>query len=48
MIKKFSAAIEAQTARYLKVSAKNIGICPSWHKGAGEKAWIFADEIVVE
>lgn len=35
-------------ARYIKVSATNIGICPEWHKGAGGKAWIFADEITID
>lgn len=35
-------------ARYLKVLAKNRGVCPPWHKGDGGKSWIFADEIVVE
>jgi len=35
------------TSRYIKVIAKNIGVCPEWHKGAGNKAWIFADEITV-
>jgi hypothetical protein len=36
------------SARYVKVRAKNIGICPEWHKGAGGKAWLFIDEIEVE
>ena len=35
-------------ARYVKMVAKNIGVCPDWHVGAGEKAWIFCDEIIVE
>ena len=35
-------------ARYVKVVAKNQGICPNWHVGDGNPAWIFADEIVVE
>jgi hypothetical protein len=48
MIKKFSAKVDVASARYLKISAKNIGICPAWHKGAGEKAWIFTDEVTVE
>lgn len=34
--------------RYLKVKAKNIGICPTWHKGAGGKAWLFVDEIIID
>jgi hypothetical protein len=48
IIKKFSAKVDAASARYLKIFAKNIGICPPWHKGAGEKAWIFTDEVTVE
>ncbi len=35
-------------ARYVRITAINMGTCPDWHKGAGKKAWIFADEIVVE
>ncbi|MEO9482044.1 MAG: GH92 family glycosyl hydrolase [Ekhidna sp.] len=33
--------------RYIKIVAKNRGVCPSDHKGAGGKSWIFADEIVI-
>ncbi|HPF00676.1 MAG TPA: GH92 family glycosyl hydrolase [Bacteroidales bacterium] len=35
-------------ARYIKVFAKNYGVCPDWHLGKGGKAWIFVDEIIVE
>ena len=35
-------------ARYVKMSAKNIGTCPEWHVGAGQPAWIFCDEFVIE
>jgi hypothetical protein len=34
-------------ARYVKVHARNISLCPPWHRGAGGKAWIFVDEIAV-
>lgn len=34
--------------RYVKMVAKNIGACPDWHVGAGEKAWVFCDEFIVE
>jgi hexosaminidase len=34
-------------ARYLRVEAVNFGVCPEWHPGKGQNAWIFADEIVV-
>lgn len=36
------------SARYIRVKAKNIGVCPAWHKGAGEKAWLFVDEVSIE
>ncbi|MDD8026644.1 MAG: discoidin domain-containing protein, partial [Acidobacteriota bacterium] len=35
-------------ARYVRVTAKSIGNCPDWHSAAGGKAWLFADEIIVE
>ena len=35
-------------ARYVRMVATTLGICPDWHVGAGEKAWIFCDEIVIE
>jgi predicted alpha-1,2-mannosidase len=34
-------------ARYVKVVAKNRGICPDWHPGKGNPAWIFADELTI-
>lgn len=46
-IKNFSVDFVTK-ARYIKVTGKNIGICPEWHWGAGQKAWIFADEIVIK
>ena len=35
-------------ARYVRVRAKNFGVLPEWHQGAGGDAHIFVDEIVVE
>ncbi len=37
-----------ETCRYIKVVAVNRAVCPEWHVGAGEKAWIFVDEISIE
>ena len=34
--------------RYLRVRAGNFGLLPDWHAGAGEAAWLFVDEVVVE
>ena len=28
-------------------SAMLIGVCPAWHTGSGQPAWLFADEIAV-
>ena len=36
------------SARYVKMVAKTIGTCPEGHVGAGQKAWIFCDELVIE
>lgn len=43
----FGKQVKSVKARYVKVHVKNIGICPSWHKGAGERAWLFVDEILI-
>ena len=34
-------------ARFIRVHAANAGPLPAWHPGAGGKAWIFLDEVVV-
>lgn len=39
--------IDKPAVRYVRVHAKNVGTCPAWHPGAGGKAWLFADEIIV-
>lgn len=39
--------VKAKT-QFVKVVAKNMVSCPEWHPGAGGKAWIFADEIIIE
>lgn len=46
-MKEFTASIW-KTARYIRVSAINRGVCPDWHPGSGGKAWIFADELIIE
>ena len=39
---------ESVSGRYLKVVGKNAGMLPDWHKGAGNPAWLFVDEVVIE
>lgn len=48
LIKDFAAKVANISARYVRVRAKNIGVCPEWHIGAGGKAWLFVDEVVVD
>jgi len=33
--------------RYVRIVAKNRGVIPAWHPGAGNPTWIFADEIEI-
>jgi hypothetical protein len=47
-INDFSVSFEPVVARHLRVRAVNVGLCPSWHEGAGGKAWILVDEIGIE
>lgn len=35
-------------ARYVRMVASTIGVCPDWHVGAGDKAWTFCDEFIIE
>ncbi len=44
----YSTEVDNINARYIKIVAKNIEQCPQWHKGSGNKAWLFADEVIVK
>ncbi len=48
IIQEFKAKLTDASARYIRVIAKNIGVCPPNHPGAGGKAWIFVDEIMIQ
>ncbi len=48
LVKHFNAKLDNVTARYVRVFAKNIGVCPPWHVGAGSKAWEFVDEVTIK
>jgi predicted alpha-1,2-mannosidase len=47
-VKEFVKSFENVRARYVRIHAKNMGVCPLGHKGAGGKAWLFADEILID
>ncbi|MBL1279084.1 MAG: GH92 family glycosyl hydrolase [Fluviicola sp.] len=38
---------KAIKTRYIRVVAKNFGVCPEWHLGAGKTTFIFSDEIII-
>ena len=40
--------INDHPARYVKIKSLNTQVCPAGHPGAGQPAWIFADEVMVE
>jgi hypothetical protein len=40
--------LEPTESRYIKIKVKNIKHCPSGHQGAGGKAWLFIDEVLIE
>jgi predicted alpha-1,2-mannosidase len=48
VIKEFVKDGIKESARFIRIRAVNRGTCPEWHVGAGEKAWIFVDEISVD
>jgi len=43
-----SVKLKPGKARYLRIVAENTGVCPAGHSGAGEPAWLFVDEIIIE
>ena len=45
IVRTFRAGNLKINTRYIKMVARNRKSCPAWHAGAGEKAWIFIDEI---
>ena len=46
--KDFTLKVKNLKTRYIKIKAKNYGICPEWHLGAGGITWIFVDEITIK
>jgi hexosaminidase len=47
-VEKIRFRFASTNGRYIKVSVKNAGIIPARQAGAGNKAWLFVDEIEVE
>lgn len=43
----FECRFNPETITFIRILARPIGILPPWHRGKGDKAWIFTDEIFV-
>jgi hypothetical protein len=48
VVREFAAKLDGVSARFVRVRAKNYGKLPAWHPGAGNPAWLFTDELIVE
>ena len=48
IVKDFELKNINKKIRFIHIVAKNKAVCPDWHRGAGEPAWIFVDEVWVE
>jgi hypothetical protein len=44
----FTQSLDGIEARYVRVRAKSIGVCPKGHDQAGEPVWLYVDEIIVD
>jgi hypothetical protein len=47
-VRSVKGSFNPENVTMIRVTAKNIGECPPWHRGAGGRAWIFSDEIIIE
>ncbi|WP_316632257.1 glycoside hydrolase family 20 protein [uncultured Flavobacterium sp.] len=47
-INDFTAKFAEQKTKFIRVTARNLGQCPSGHPGESQSAWLFVDEIMVE
>ncbi|HEX3084529.1 MAG TPA: GH92 family glycosyl hydrolase [Pyrinomonadaceae bacterium] len=48
IVKDLVGTFSPRPARYVRVTAHTYGKIPAWHPGAGDEAFIFADEIIIE
>ena len=48
IIETFSATVENNQFQFIRITTQSFIQCPEWNLGAGGKAWIFADEIIIK
>jgi predicted alpha-1,2-mannosidase len=47
-ITNFEKGVNYSSVKCVRVTVKNSGACPDWHKGKGNPSWLFLDEILIE
>ncbi|WP_430815999.1 beta-N-acetylhexosaminidase [Carboxylicivirga sp. RSCT41] len=48
LVMDYNVDISGTTARFVKVTAVNQKEIPQWHSAAGNKSWLFVDEVIVD
>jgi len=48
LVEVYATRQPAENVRFIRITAKNQGVCPPGHTGEGQPAWLFVSEIVVE
>ncbi|MCG8580219.1 MAG: family 20 glycosylhydrolase [Bacteroidales bacterium] len=48
LVMDYNIDISGTTARFVKVTAVNQKEIPQWHSAAGNKSWLFVDEVIVD
>jgi len=48
IVQDFNIKVNPIKYRYIKVIGKSKVMCPDWHKGRGNRLFIFADEITIK
>ena len=44
----FKVQFAEQKVKTIRITAKNLGVCPKGHPGEGGDAWLFVDEVLVD
>ena len=40
--------LRGRKTQFVRINVENMGECPQWHPNAGQKSWLFIDEIIIE
>lgn len=47
IIEEMKADFDQLSARYVSLSVKGLNAIPEWHEGAGNRGWLFLDEVMI-